>query len=145
MLQINKKLKQAREIVGLTQKQLSQYMQLNSHSVISAYENGTKAGISEQYIEFLIDKKFDLNTLFDNTKELQQLPKEGVADYPQAVPVLNAFTEDGKTCDDKYVALLKNQVDTLTKDKIELQRTIDELQEQLKFMRSNTEGRAKSA
>jgi DNA-binding XRE family transcriptional regulator len=145
MLQINKKLKQAREMVGLTQQQLAEWMQISAHSVISAYEKGTKKGISEQYLEFMITNKFDLNTLFDNSKELKQLPEEGENRYKQLETVTNYFTEPAEASKDKYVALLQQQVDMLSSDKVELQKTIDELQEQLRFMRSNTNGRAKSA
>ncbi len=145
MLQINKKLKQAREKAGFTQKQLAEWMQLSAHSVISAYENGTKKGISEEYIDFLIAHKFDLNTLFDVTKELEQLPEEGENRYKQLEPVAHYMTEPKNENDDRFIALLQQQVESLTTDKLEMQKTIDELQEQLRFMRSNTDGRAKSA
>lgn len=68
MLLINTKLKQARQKLGWTQKQVSDWMLWTTHVSVSEYESGKRKGIPPEYLEFLIHHGFDLNSLFDNTK-----------------------------------------------------------------------------
>lgn len=145
MLKINKKLKQAREMVGLTQQQLAEWMNVSAHSLISQYENGKKSGISEEYIDFLLNHKFDLNSLFDNEKELQRFTDEDIVQIVEKKSLINIATQSGNNLEDKYVVMLQLQVEDLKKDKLNLQKTIDVLQDELQANRSNTNGRAKSA
>ncbi len=145
MLLIYKKLKQAREICNMSQKELAAYMQISSHSVISNYEQGKKVGISEEYIEFLMDKKFDLNSLFDHSKELRQFTDDELLQYVNTQPVMPIAAEPGKDMVDKYIAMLHTQVEDLKIDKLQMQRVIDNLQEAIKDNSAKSDGRAKSA
>lgn len=69
MLLINIKLKQARKKLGWTQKQVADWLLWTTHVSVSEYESGKRKGVPPEYLELLISKGFDLNTLFDNSKQ----------------------------------------------------------------------------
>lgn len=144
MLQINKKLKEARELVGYTQKQLAEWMQVTSHSLISQYENGKKSGVSEAYIDFLLAHNFDLNSVFDNAKTLKRFTPADLEILLTKEPVLNIAVEPGSMLD-KYLTNLQNENEHLRGENTRLIQVIENLQDEQKDNRLNTDGRAKSA
>jgi transcriptional regulator with XRE-family HTH domain len=70
------KLKQARIQMNMSQKELAEWMMLSSHSIISQYETGKLKNLSDEYVDFLLTNKFDLNSLFDNSIQNIQRIKE---------------------------------------------------------------------
>lgn len=138
MLQINSKLKQARKLLGKTQEQCGKDSGINQKE-ISLLESGKREFIPNEYLFFLNEYGVDLNTIFEYNTEVS-LKEDSLARAANVFREPNAYGSK-----DKYIANLEQQVEALTGDKDKLQKTIDELQEQLRFMRSNTDGRAKSA
>ncbi|WP_240911297.1 helix-turn-helix domain-containing protein [Yeosuana marina] len=63
------KIKKAREMLGLSQSDFAESVGVTQKDV-SLLESGNKKFIPNKYIDFLIDKGFDLNTIFDDTLKL---------------------------------------------------------------------------
>lgn len=76
MMLIYTKLYQARKKLGWTQREVADWMMWATTTPVSDYELGKKKGIPPEYLEFLLAKGFDLNTLFDKEqKEIQFIDK----------------------------------------------------------------------
>lgn len=66
------KIKQAREILGLNQSEFATAIGTTQKDV-SLIESGNKKFIPNKYIEFLIEKGFDINSLFDFSESIEKL------------------------------------------------------------------------
>ena len=109
MLNIYRKLKHVREEENLTQGQLAEYMSFKNHTIIQKYETGKMKNIPREYFQFLIDKEYDLNTLFDEG-EIWMKKKGNVLNDPQAT-----YNKPCSRCEekDKEIEKLKNQIEVL--------------------------------
>ena len=68
----HEKIKKFREELGLTQTDFARVVGVSQNN-ISKYESGLTKFTPNSYIEFLIEKGFDVNTLFDDERQLQKV------------------------------------------------------------------------
>lgn len=66
MLNIFNKLRKARELLEMTQKDVATYLHWTDNSNLSKIETGKVKFLPSDYLQFLIDKKIDLNSIYDN-------------------------------------------------------------------------------
>ncbi len=66
------KIKMAREELGLSQSDLAGLMG-DVPNAVSKLEAGQKKFIPNKYVKFLVGKNYDINTLFDDEKELKKV------------------------------------------------------------------------
>lgn len=80
----HQKIKEARELLGLSQIQFAERIGVTQKDV-SQMESGNKKFIPNRYIEFLLHESFDLNSIFDQHSDLKKknlaLVGEGSAVY----------------------------------------------------------------
>jgi len=69
---IFEKLKQARLILQLTQNELSKLVEMSQKDV-SLLEKGKREFIPIRYIRFLLSKKIDINSLFEDNQEIKMI------------------------------------------------------------------------
>lgn len=67
---INSKLRQARKLLNLTQKQCEDFSGVTQKD-ISRLESGTREFIPDEYLFFLNEKGIDLNSIFTYNTEVQ--------------------------------------------------------------------------
>ena len=104
---INIKLKQARQKLNMTQKDVAEWMHWPNQTNVSNFESGRNKGVPPEYIDFLISHNFDLNTLFDNSiKEIQ---------FKNELPPAPEVEELKRICaeKDEEIRLLKAQIEIL--------------------------------
>lgn len=65
------KIKEAREQMGLNQSEFAREVGVTQKDV-SILESGNKKFIPNQYIEYLLNKGYDLNSIFDDDSELKR-------------------------------------------------------------------------
>lgn len=104
---IHIKLKQARQKLKMTQKEVAEWMHWPSHNNVSNYEAGKQKGVPPEYIDFLLNHNFDLNSLFDNSVQEIQFKNE--------MPSTPAMEEMQRLCaeKDEEIRLLKAQIEIL--------------------------------
>ncbi|WP_375334498.1 helix-turn-helix domain-containing protein [Flagellimonas sp. C4] len=68
-MEIHEKIKQVREILGLNQAEVAEILGTLQNEV-SRMESGKKKFVPNNYIQFLIDNNFDLNSFFDKRLSL---------------------------------------------------------------------------
>ena len=79
MLLIWNKLKQARELTGMTLTEVAQWMHWKSHNYVSRLEKGGSKFIPLEYHTFLLHHRIDLNSLYDNKQiEVKQFIQEPI-------------------------------------------------------------------
>ncbi len=71
-MDIFQKIKKARKELGLTQADMAKSIQL-SQNAISKLESGQKKFVPNEYITFLHEKGYDINSIFDNKAPLRKL------------------------------------------------------------------------
>ncbi len=69
-----KKIKKARQELGLTQTDMAKALGL-SQNAVSKLESGQKKFIPNKYILYLQEKGYDINSIFNDKLPLQKLPK----------------------------------------------------------------------
>ena len=74
-MSIADKIKEGREKLGLSQRQFADLIGVTQNSV-SLIEGGQKKFVPNAYIEFLYQKGYDINTLFDDNLPLSKLKME---------------------------------------------------------------------
>ncbi len=70
-----KKIKNARKELGFTQTDLAKALGLSQNDV-SKLESGRKKFIPNKYILFLMEKGYDINSIFNDKLPLRKLPKD---------------------------------------------------------------------
>lgn len=86
------KIKEARERLGLGQREFAAEIGVNQKDV-SLLESGQKKFIPNLYIDFLISKNFDLNSIFDESLRLKIKEKEGTNQANESTKVYKLRTD----------------------------------------------------
>lgn len=84
------KIKKARELMGLNQSEFASKVGVTQKDV-SILENGNKKFIPNQYIEYLLNSSFDLNSIFDDQSDLR---KKEVTEVNEASSVYRMRTDN---------------------------------------------------
>jgi transcriptional regulator with XRE-family HTH domain len=104
MALVHNKLKQARRLMNLTQVELSEQLNWADSSPVSQYERGSKKGVTQDYIDWLLKNNFDLNTLFDDSiPEIQFKGEAPVGEKPDTKIALS----DCPRCHEKDQRILE--------------------------------------
>lgn len=88
------KLKKAREVIGLTQRQAADMCGLRQRD-ISDLENGIKKFVPNKYLEFLYIQGLDMNTIFSDSFEVYfRNDKENLTPFNTNIEYLKASLAD---------------------------------------------------
>lgn len=120
MLNIFNKLRKARDLLGMTQKEVAEYLHWVDNSNLSKIETGKVKFLPTDYLQFLIDKKIDLNSIYDsNCFEVRFIDEK---------PIISSVAEDKqeyivskniKNASD-FLSIIATQAETIKKQQLQI-------------------------
>lgn len=125
MLNIFNKLRKARELLDMTQKEVTNYLHWPDNSNLSKIETGKVKFLPTDYLQFLIDKKIDLNSIYDqNCFEVRFLEKN--TDLSIVAEDKQPYLSNVKNSQD-FLRIIEMQTETIKSQQQEIKRLNDQL------------------